>query len=268
MNAPKTLSEPIRLMSFNVRNMRSNDGPNGWDFRKDLLINVVRRFNPDVLGTQEAYAPQVEALAEALPNYLAVGVGRDDGDREGEYCAVFVRTDRFRTLNAGTFWFSETPDVAGSRQWTPRHPRICTWAYLSDAAGRILRIANVHLDHEVQPARENSAHLLIERILHPSGTDPVVIMGDFNVEVGNPTIRILLTTGVREMYDSYRVVNPEDAASGTFHGFQGNHKGERIDYILTSSNLEILDASIVHDSEGDRLPSDHFPVTAVVRLTG
>src|SRR5579862_2465592 len=122
-------------MSFNVRNHLSRDGDNEWKLRSGLLFDVVRNHQPDLLGTQEAYWPQVEQMRDALPEYEVVGVGRDDGVTEGETCALFFRHDRFRASASGTFWFSDTPDVPGSRHWTPRHARICTWARLIDPSG-------------------------------------------------------------------------------------------------------------------------------------
>ena len=44
---------------------------------------MIRKFDPDLLGTQEVLAVQADFLAENLPGYTLVGVGRDDGKRPG-----------------------------------------------------------------------------------------------------------------------------------------------------------------------------------------
>src|SRR4051812_42319653 len=51
--ATRTVGE-LRVMSFNIRTKTVLDVVgNRWGSRKDLLIQTVDNFNPDVLGTQE-----------------------------------------------------------------------------------------------------------------------------------------------------------------------------------------------------------------------
>ena len=55
--------------------------------------------------------------------------------------------------------------------------------------------------------------------------------------------------------------------AGTFSGFKfGNAGPEKIDYVLVQPGTEVMSAEIVRYSRNDRYPSDHFPVTARVRL--
>ena len=54
---------------------------------------------------------------------------------------------------------------------------------------------------------------------------------------------------------------------GTFTGFVLTATtGPKIDYILVPPGAEVIDAAIVRTSRDGRYPSDHFPVTATVRL--
>ena len=75
---------PIRVMSFNIRYGTAKDGENSWTKRRDFLVDTIRQFDPDLLGTQETLADQKDFLAEKLPGYEAHGVGRDDGKLKGE----------------------------------------------------------------------------------------------------------------------------------------------------------------------------------------
>ena len=52
---------------------------------------------------------------------------------------------------------------------------------------------------------------------------------------------------------------------GTFHGFRGGSDGEKIDTILMTGAWTVESAAILRTSKGDRYPSDHYPVTAVLR---
>ena len=125
-------SEPLTVMSFNIRYSTANDGDNHWRLRREFLFDVVREAAPDLVGLQEALNDQVQELIAALPQYGVVGVGRDDGRTRGEYAGILYRRDRFRVSDAGTFWFSDTPEVVASRSWGNSITRICTWARFID----------------------------------------------------------------------------------------------------------------------------------------
>jgi hypothetical protein len=115
--------EPLAVMSFNIRYGTANDGDNHWTRRRGFLVDVMRDADADLVGLQEALDHQIAALLQALPPYGVIGVGRDDGRTRGEYAAILYRRDRFRVADAGTFWFSHTPEVVASRSWGNRITR-------------------------------------------------------------------------------------------------------------------------------------------------
>src|SRR5437867_11910864 len=100
---------PLRVMSFNLRNCGAPDGVNAWPHRADLVLETIRRFNPDLLGTQEMLAAQTDFLDEFLADHARVGVGRADGARGGEFNGIFFRKARFELNNQGKVWLSQTP---------------------------------------------------------------------------------------------------------------------------------------------------------------
>ena len=120
----------LRVMSFNIRYGTAKDGDNSWANRGPLVKQVIRDFNPDLLGGQEVMDFQGKALREVLPGYGFIGVGRADGKQGGELCPVMYKRDRFEVLDSGTFWLSETPEGVGSKSWDSSLPRIATWARL------------------------------------------------------------------------------------------------------------------------------------------
>src|SRR5690606_12494158 len=122
----------LRVMKFNIRYGTANDGEDHWDKRKDMVVEVLRRHRPDIVGLQEALRFQIDFIREALPAYEELGVGREDGKRAGEYTVILHLKDRFSAEEQGTFWLSDTPEVPGSRTWGNRIPRICTWARFED----------------------------------------------------------------------------------------------------------------------------------------
>ncbi len=265
LSSPAPASDPLNVMTFNIRYGTAQDGENRWNARRDLLFDVIREQDPDVLGLQEALDFQVDEIVAALPAYAALGVGRDDGRRAGEYAAILFRKDRLRVAESGTFWFSDTPAIPGSRSWGNSITRICTWARFVDRDGRAFWHFNVHLDHQSQPSRERSALLLRQRIdARSAPAEPVIVTGDFNVGETNPALESLRAAG---MLDTYRVVHPDERRVGTYTGFkQGNDAGDKIDYVIVQPGTTVLRADIIRTARDGRYPSDHFPVVARLAL--
>jgi endonuclease/exonuclease/phosphatase family metal-dependent hydrolase len=259
-------SEPLTVMSFNIRYGTAADGENQWTARRQMLFDLLREQDADIVGLQEALDFQIREIVAAVPGYAVVGVGRDDARAHGEYSAILFKADRLRVADAGTFWFSDTPAVPASRTWGNRIPRICTWARFTDRDGAAFWVYNLHLDHESQPSRERSTRLLASRIerRRPFPAEPVVITGDFNAGEDNPAIRQLTD---RRFVDTFRVLHPDEREVGTFTGFTfGRTGGPKIDYVLVLPGTDVLSAAIIRFSRDGRHPSDHFPVVARVRF--
>lgn len=263
----------IRVMSFNIRYGTAKDGENHWDRRKEFLVETIREFDPDLLGTQETLGFQKDYLAEHLPGYEALGVGREDGGQKGEMTALFYRRDRFRALDSGHFWLSETPDVIGSKSWDSSLPRMVTWVKLRDARrpdAPPLLLLNTHFDHIGQQARLESAKLIRSQVGKlAAGSGSIIVTGDFNAGEGSDPYRALFETrpDAPPLIDSYRAAHPERQPNeGTFSGFKATGTaGERIDWIAVSPDWQVLSATINHTARDGRTPSDHFPVAAVLR---
>jgi endonuclease/exonuclease/phosphatase family metal-dependent hydrolase len=267
--------EPLTVMTFNIRYGTAKDGENDWAARRQLLFDVVREQDADLIGLQEALAFQIDEIVAAVPGYAVVGVGRDDAARRGEYSAILFRKDRLQVAEAGTFWFSDTPSVPASKSWGNNITRISTWARFIDRDGRGFYHFNLHLDHQSQPSRERSTQLLRERVdARAVAGDPVIVTGDFNVGESNPAIVTLLGTRTgtapnpaAPFVDTYRVLHPAEQPSGTFTGFTlGKVDGDKIDYVIVQPGTRVLSAAIVRTARNDRYPSDHFPVTARISL--
>ena len=254
---------PLTVMSFNIRYGTANDGDNHWLKRREQLFALLREEQADVIGLQEALHAQIEEILQAVPGYDYVGVGRSDGRRAGEYTAILYRKARLQPRRSDTFWFSETPNAVKSTSWGNQIERICTWAYFEDREGPSFYAYNVHLDHQSQPSRERSVALLLERIRARDPKAPAVVTGDFNAGEDNPA-----AVAMRALFvDSFRVRHPDAKEAGTFSGFRfGQTSGDKIDFVFVEPDVEVLDAAIVRASRDGRYPSDHFPVTARIRL--
>ena len=256
-----SLGQSMTLLTYNIRFDNPADGADAWPERRDFLAGQLRFHKPDVFGIQEGLHRQVEYLQEQLPGYAWVGVGRDDGRQAGEYSALFYRTDRFRAIESGTFWLSETPDTV-SKGWDAALPRICSWALLEDTAtqSRIM-VFNTHFDHIGKMARKASATLILKKMagLNTGGV-PMVLLGDFNSEPEEEPIATL-QSALNETRDASQ--EPPFGPEGTFNGFKFNEPVKRrIDYIFTSPGMHVLQYAVLSDSRNCHYPSDHLPVLA------
>jgi endonuclease/exonuclease/phosphatase family metal-dependent hydrolase len=265
-------AKPFKVMSFNIRWGGAADPPSVWSKRKDRVIGVIKASDPDVLGVQEAILRQVRFLQNNLEGYVFYGVGRDNGVKAGEMCAIFYKSERFLRVGGGHFWLSEEPDTPGSYGWDARFPRMVTWLKLRDKATRkTMIVANTHWDHHGDEARLNSAKLIREMIPEIAEGDPVVILGDFNCTEDSQPYAELLVGGEGQspwLIDAYRAVHPErQKQEATYHGFRGGIEGDRIDWVLHSPGFTTIDAQIDRTHEGLKYPSDHYPVTATLLRT-
>ena len=261
----------IRVMSFNIRYGTANDGENDWDKRKEFLVATIKAFDPDLLGTQETLGFQRDYLADQLPGYAVLGVGRDNGKEKGEMMALYYRQERFEALDEGHFWLSESPDSPGSKSWDSSLPRMVTWVKLTDrknAAGKPIVFFNTHFDHRGPEARRESARLLRRRIDSLAKDCAVIVTGDFNAGEGSPPYQALFANADHQtaLLDCFRVAHPQPGdQEGTFSGFRASAtEGSRIDWIACTHDFQVTSAEIDRTERGGRTPSDHFPVKATL----
>ena len=249
-------AQTLRVMSFNVRTLAADDGANGWEHRRDLMVRTIREQHPDVMGTQELFKQQGDYLVAKLPGYTWFGIGRY-GDERDEHMGVFYRRDRLKLLDSGSFWLSDTPDKPGSISWGHPLPRLVTWAKFEDRANsRHFYFYNTHFPYREQDvmARTRAAHEIAARIEKLPEGMPVVLTGDFNTTAASPAY----VTLTRPLHDA-RTLSPHPVGpEATFHDFTGIAR-ERIDWILERGFTPQAYATLT-THEGKRYPSDHFPV--------
>ena len=157
-NQYTSTDKSVEVMTFNIRLDAPSDSANNWKYRKENVYQMITYYHPDLLGMQEVCHNQMEDLKQGLPQYTALGVGRDDGKEAGEYCPIFFNPNRFTLLKNGNFALSEHPDSIGIKGWDASYNRITTWAILKEKRnGKELVFFNTHLDNDGKIARKESA---------------------------------------------------------------------------------------------------------------
>lgn len=259
-----TKRNEILTASFNIRYENTQDGINAWSNRKEQVKSLIRFHDFDIFGIQEGMINQVKGIAE-LDQYAWIGKGRDDGKEAGEHCAVFYKKERFKLLESGNFWLSETPDIPSLGWDAPNCKRICSWGKFKDLdSKKTFFFFCVHFDHQGKEARRQSGILMVEKIRKIAGNSPVICVGDFNSipdaeQIG--TIKTLLN-------DAYEVtIQPPYGPVGTTNGFKFDAPMKhRIDYIFVSKQIKVQKYGVLTDAYEQRYPSDHQPIVALVKM--
>jgi endonuclease/exonuclease/phosphatase family metal-dependent hydrolase len=258
----------LRALTLNARYENQEDrGTRAWKHRIHGIVRAIRQEQPDVFGIQETLHGQIADVWASLTDYELHGAGRDDGQRSGEYTALFFRRDRFEEdpSECGVFWLSDTPNRPGSATWGNTLPRMVAWKRLIDrSTQRGFTVYSTHWDHMHQESRMKSAQLMRAHIrARTHANEPVVVLGDLNARRDNPAVQSLTTDplGPPNFLNAYHTRHPAETHRTTLHFWKGSRDGMlMVDHILVSAPARIRSA-FIRDSDQPMI-SDHFPVVA------
>ena len=254
----------LRIMSFNIRYA----GVNGNSVTDRITIGEcqILEIMPDSFGLQEATNVWMVALDERLTMYDWVGIERENGGSPtngGESCPIFYLRSKFKLLDSGNFWLSETPDVPSVGPGA-ECKRICTWAKLKNRkTGEVYVHVNTHFDHVSEEARVQGA-LIVNRFIEENFSDvPVVFTADMNTSDKGEAY----ATMTKDLTDT-RLAAKDCVSYGTFHGGQDpSLKADYyIDFVLCSDNFDVAAYRTVTKGFNNRFTSDHFPIYADLKL--
>lgn len=258
----------IKVMTYNLKFADPNFKPT-WEVRRDMQVDLIKKYSPDIIGTQEGLKEQIDDLMDRLPRYVVIGEGRKGGD-DDEHMAIFFKCDRFRLREMGSFQLSETPDVLGSGP--KANPRMVTWARLAflkrPAKGESSPHPGAYRDHwentqefyifnthffvgNFEMARLNGAKLIMERIskLYRFGEwtkdRPVFLTGDFNSRPGST---------------AYKTFVGEENSNNPLLLKDSKEGGSGIDWILYHGDVKVLSYENVDYNVNGVYPSDHHPI--------
>jgi exodeoxyribonuclease-3 len=254
----------VRVMSYNVKDGGlDRDGST----RLDLIAEVIRALDPDVVVLQEANAFEARGQRARFELEGATGMRSLLGlSPSGYHGGLLVREPNYKVLS----WYAESPSTN----------RVLTAARVLTPGGTRLRVAGVHLD-------PFSAEARLLGVLHAVSAPPGILMGDFNVcRADDPGV----AAGLQRLPAFYRVRaagldgrvddRPLQAAeaAGYIDLFQSAHPGEqaasfpsvgvRFDFIFATPDLaERLVRCDLYDAPPAARASDHLPIYADIDLS-
>ncbi len=264
---PVTLfSQQMNVIAFNIRYNTPNDGVNAWPNRIEMVTGLLKFHEADLFGLQEALHGQILDVQKNMPGFEWFGVGRDDGEKGGEFSPIFYNKSKFILIESGTFWLSETPEKP-SKGWDAALNRVVTWGkFKSKVTGKLFYYYNTHFDHRGDEARKKSAELITKKIREMAGNSgyPVILTGDFNLTPETEGISNIK----KYLRDSREItIAPPYGPTGTFNSFDWNAPmKDRIDYVFVNEMVDVLKYAVLTDSKEMRWPSDHLPIFVKVQM--
>jgi endonuclease/exonuclease/phosphatase family metal-dependent hydrolase len=229
-------SGEITVMTYNIQNGFNLDN----QFDLETIAQVIEDEDPDVVAIQEISRgwlttsdfDQVNWLSNRLDMPYVYGANSDDGLWGN---AVF---SRLPILETDTTQYSETQNLKrGAVEVAIETEHGPVWIY------------GTHLDNpsDAVEARFSQGRELIE---FRDGKTPAVVLGDFNAQPDDSLMAEFSAVGLRDIGE----VLPEGAVTRYTSG--------RIDYILATDDLDVIDIYITESQA-----SDHLPVTAVLGVS-
>lgn len=215
-----------------------------------------------MIGLQEVLSNQLkDVLGNLGDKWAHIGVGRDDGDDEGEFSPIIYRKDVLAVVFSETKWLSPTPDVV-SFGWGAGSRRIVTLGVFEHAAtGKRFIHANTHLDNVSNEARVEGIKVVVSRIQAAQaayGPLGVTLTGDFNSDPNEDAYKELVGLDyVTDLWDTATHLGTNDL---TYTGFSDTGIS-RIDFIWYGPNGDglytPLQTEIVDNKVNGIYISDH-----------
>ncbi len=250
------MSDQIKIVTFNLRSVWKGDGINAFIHRAGLIYEKIQKEQPDIVAFQEVIEPHYDLLTKLMPEYTFLGQFRN-ADYRGEGVYIAIKNADWMTVFYDVFWISPTPHVPASRFEGQSHcPRICaTAAVRHKKSGKILRVANIHLDHIGEAARVKGIRCVLDKLAEYEHDYPLptLLMGDFNAEPNSETIAM-----TNEVLQDLTAEIPL-----TFHDY-GREDHCKIDYIYATPTFvgAVRSIKIWDDVNEGIYLSDHYPICA------
>ena len=273
-------SDEVRVLTYNVLcRICDKEEYDPWDVRIAYLRDLVERYDPDLIGSQELGG--WKDMEEFLPEEDIYGmVTFEFGPWTYGDSALFYRKSRYEVLDSGQFWLSPKPNLPFGFSWINLSaPRYLTWAMMRDLHnGFTFLFMNSHVDNNTLN-KENSAPLIFKTFSPHAERMPVIFTGDFNTnpttdryhvfKKGHTDAVVFHNTADLVDFREIQVYSPETAGPvGTAEFDRFEHM---IDHIFLAGPVEkeVLQWVADWNTYGDlqRNASDHPALFAVVRMT-
>ena len=255
----------IKILDYNIR--CANDGENKMIAdRAPRLQAMVEKYQPDVIGLQEASRPWIRQLEDRFwQTYCMRYIYRANTSKEA--CPILWKRERFELRDEGYFWLSDSPEAI-TKSFGTKHYRICGWVRLRDRqTGKSFIFCNTHMAGGWPTVP--SSKLILERLEQNKAFTEygAFLTGDFNIPPKHQGYDVLNESGkLRDIND----------ALGFNEAYTNNGYNERPDdhpynsikdfIFFTPDYMKPLRYQVVNENFFDGWVSDHRGLYAEVEL--
>ena len=249
-NPIKKNSKELTLLSINMAHGRGDGRNQILQSNKVIktyvkkIADIIKKENADVVALQEADAPSWWSGDFSHVNYVAEHSamsfalqGKHVNGLGLQYGASLVTKLNVTEAISQTFERSIPTFSKGFVMAT------CQWNDLT------FDVVSLHLDFSRESVRVKQLELLAQKI--KENHRPLIVMGDFNTDMSKE----LLPNFMKKLH--LHTWKPNDKSIITFPSFGG----ARLDWVLVSSEFEILTQEVLDD-----VVSDHKVVKVVLKL--
>lgn len=259
------MGSKLKILDYNIRCANDGEGKMIAD-RAPRLEAVIRKYEPDVIGLQEASRRWINELEDRLyQDYKMRYLYRAPTSREAT--PILWKRDKFELRREGHFWLSDMPELP-TKSFGTKHYRICNWVILRlKETGEDFIFVNTHLAGGMPAAY--SAKLILERIAELGGFSeyPAFLTGDFNVPPESECCRILNESGRYKDINVDLGFDPSYTNNGYNTRPDDHHYNSIKDFIFyTPSKMIPLTYKVLNENYFDGWVSDHRGLYAEVEL--
>ena len=234
-------SRIVRVLTYNILHGATTKG----DFDLDLIANVIKSTNPDLVALQEVDFKTNRAKKYDLVTELAIRTNmsplfaRAMYFDDGEYGEGILSGFTFLSTKNHPLPFTEG-----------REPRAAAEINVVLKSGDTIRFIGTHLDHERDPSNRLMQAKELNRVL-TRDSRPSILTGDLNEESDKEGMKVLFTQWQRSF--------KEDTPT-----FPSDNPTKKIDYILfrPAHRWRVLETKVIDE----KVASDHRPVLVVLEL--
>jgi endonuclease/exonuclease/phosphatase family metal-dependent hydrolase len=234
----------IRIMTYNVHGCRGRDRQ--WSPQR--IADVIASADPDIVALQELDVGRARSGGVDQAGLIAAALGM----RCQFHPAMRVMEEQYgdAILTACPSRLVKAGSLPGLPQLRALEPRGAIWAAIGVGDAE-LQVINTHLGLVSRERHKQIDCLLSDEWLgHPDCRDPVLLLGDFNMQPRSRSYRKL----ARRLVDAHRSRNRHYQAT-----FPSRFPTLRIDYAFVGAGIHIHHVDTVRTPLA-RIASDHLPL--------
>ena len=248
--------DTLKIGSFNTKdnNINRNGGMRDDGISNaDILATQIKENEIDLLGTQELTINYVNELAVRLKGYKFYGSYRYGNKlTKMPYNENNNIITNKTVLSQQTIWLPWIPnnfrDLKMSITKMSIMPRIATIVITEDEKYGKICMINTHLDYQIPSVQIRQLAALKKLVAKYSQQYPVVLTGDFNMEIGDKKLDSFI--------EDIKENNMRRVQINENTWYDKNGDGKTLDHIFLPKDWNIENASVL-DSNGT---SDHKPI--------